>query len=171
MGTPEETLKEFLKSKYSGNTQKYVNYIVDVLNVPDETGAPALVRAKVLQDALVPGKIPYSGLYYRLLKEMVETGIITKEIGEREPGKKGKKPTFYRLKSNNLLFLHDTLSSLHKEREDLLTQPPAALVEIIEELTREKLELELRLDIAIKLLQEAGINPEEIEKRIREMEE
>jgi hypothetical protein len=94
-----EKLTEYLYSKYSENTRKYVSTIIEFLNKPDEDGLPISVKAKDMQEALVPDKIPYIGIYYRLLKELGEEGIgiIKKEIGEKEPRKRGKNPIFYRL--------------------------------------------------------------------------
>lgn len=92
-----EKLTEYLKTKYSENTKRYIYSIIEFLNRIGEDGLPLPVKSGDLQRAIVPDKIPYLGLYYRLLKELGEEGLIIKETGEKEPRKRGKKPTLYRL--------------------------------------------------------------------------
>jgi len=103
-GTGEKTIREkyieFLESKYSENTKQYIFAIIEYLGKTRDDGSPLPIKAKELQTMLVPDKIPYLGVFYRLLKELGTDegiGIIEKNAYPREKGQRGKNPIYYSL--------------------------------------------------------------------------
>ena len=97
------------------------------------------IRAKDIYTALVsPSIIPYTSQVTRMLSELSELGILERREEPRVKGTRGSPPVYYRL--------------------------PVVLSDVT---FISKKELKIRLDIAIKLLQEAGINPDEIENKVR----
>jgi len=164
-------IEAFLISRRLESTREYSKRIIEFLRSNTTSENSGWVRTKDLKEAIVPQIIPNDSSFFKLLEDMEQYQVIEKKTFKKEIPSKGRSPTYYRLKSNNLLSFQGDLSRLHKEREELLSQSPEELVNRIGEITIEKLELELRLDIAIKLLQEAGITPDEIEKEVRELTE
>jgi len=99
------------------------------------------IRTKEIYSALVkPDIIPYTSQVTRLLSELTDIGIIERREETRIKGTRGSPPVYYLLRSR-----------------------------VPEEIDTELLNYKLKLDIAIELLKEAGINPAEIDKRIREL--
>lgn len=97
MAEDPHQFSEYLRSKYNDNTRDYAQSIVEYLNQKTTSGVVKSIKSKDLQDAMVPEKIEYIGVFYRLLKELCDKGIIIKTEGVREPGTRGKNPVFYKL--------------------------------------------------------------------------
>jgi hypothetical protein len=100
MQTLKERFDEYLNTKYSENTKRYIFAILTGFEKIDDNGTPLPVKAKELQRILVPNVIPYLGVYYRLLRELGTDdgiGIIEKITYPREKGQRGKNPVYYQL--------------------------------------------------------------------------
>jgi len=114
----EDRLDTYLRSKYNDNTRRYAQSIVKYLNTRTPAGDLVSVKSKELQERLVPAEVPYVGVFFRILKELCDSGIVKKEIGEREPGKRGKSPVFYKLDTectDKHLVDHDVLVKRYAE--------------------------------------------------------
>jgi len=138
--------EEYIRTRRSEETKNYATVFIRFFI---EQGTD-WIRAKDIYTALVsPTIIPYTSQVTRMLSELSELGILERREEPRVKGTRGSPPVYYRLP----VVLSDVAFIPKKELETELST------------------CRLRLGIAIKLLQEAGINPDKIEKKVRELTE
>lgn len=96
-----EILQKFLKSRKSEETKKYVQIIISYLS--EQRGEhnkkiPRWVQSRDFIVAMVDGgKIPNGSTFYKLLKDLVDAGLIERKKGLNKTPKPGRPPVFYRV--------------------------------------------------------------------------
>ena len=81
-----------IESRKSENTLKYARAILEKLVT--ESGERVEIRSVDLKNSIVPGIIPDSASFFRLIKEMDRRGIVISRIDDLYKGR-GKKPVYY----------------------------------------------------------------------------
>jgi len=96
-----EFLQKFLKSRKSEETKKYVQIIMNYLSEQRGEQNKKISRWVQSRDFIVAmvdsGKIPNSSTFYKLLKDLVDAGLIERKKGLNKKSKPGRPPVFYRV--------------------------------------------------------------------------
>ncbi len=92
-------LQEFLKSRKSEETRKYVRVILDYLSKEKKNiETQGWVQSKDLVSALVGEEgIPNSSTFYKLVKDLESAHLIERRKGKKEIPRPGRPPIYYRV--------------------------------------------------------------------------
>lgn len=158
---PAENL---LKSVRSEKTREYYLLILNALKDGfkiDDTGniSGGPVRAKDLQSSCVgEDKIPHTAAFYRLLKRLIEAGIVSEVNNPDAPIEPGPKPKYY--------LLVDGLAPRYLESREMVLNHAIAIESQLDEYQKELDACKGRLSECYRLMRENGIsNPEEVIKK------
>lgn len=156
--------EELIKSVRSEKTREYYLIILQTLaeayTLPPEGGqfSGGPVRAKDLISACVgEDKIPHSAAFYRLLRRLIDAGIVAEVKKISVPPPPGPKPKYYQL-------IDFAALRYLQSREKILTEA-FSLERLLDENLNHLDDCKIRLHICYQIMREMGIeNPEELVK-------